>query len=156
MKWLYPIVSLFLVFFSLLFLITSLKLGIGNVNDPGPGWMGFLAAFLLFPLSLIIFIKDSLRLAAEKGKGISIDRGALTKLFILIVALCCYSLLLDLIGFLVSTFFLTFVMFYLYSPNNKKWYRSLLIALIITNVTFLLFHKWLQVYLPTGIFRIGW
>ena len=154
MRWLNPVVSLFLMGFSLLILVISLRLGFGSLNSPGPGFMGSLAAVLLLSLSFITLIKESLKAIKEKGKGISISWGSLTKILILITALCIYAFILQPVGYLVSTFFLMFIMFYVFNP--KRWGMQLFIAFVVTNATYLLFNKWLQVTLPAGIFRIGW
>ena len=154
MRWLSPVVSLFLMGFSLLVLVISLRLGFGNLNSPGPGFMGSLAAVLLLSLSFITLIKESLKAIKEEERGIPISRGSLTKILILITALCCYAFILEPAGYLVSTFFLMFIMFYVFNP--KRWAMQLLFAFIVTNATYLLFNKWLQVTLPAGIFRIGW
>lgn len=154
MRWLKPIVSFFLVCFSLLVLTLSQKLGIGNVQSPGPGFMGFLASVLLLALSSIILVKEIITAAKENREVTSNSWGGLAKLLILIAALCCYTLILELLGYLLSTFFLMFVMLYVFNP--KKLYRQLVVSFVITTASYLLFHTLLQVVLPAGIFRIGW
>lgn len=154
MRWLNPVVSLFFIGFSLLVLAKSLKLGFGNLNSPGPGFMGSLAAVLLLSLSIITLIKECLKAAKEKGRGPSISWESLTKILILITALCCYALVLETAGYLISTFFLMFIMLYVFHP--KRLGMQLFVAFVVTNATYLIFNKWLQVVLPGGIFRIGW
>ena len=152
------VVSFFLICLSLLVLTTSYQLGIGSVQSPEPGFMGFLAGALLFSLSIVIFIKDILRIrsAGAKEKDPSIVWGNLTKILILMVTLWCYTFALELLGYLISTFLLMFAMLYLFSPSPKKWGRQLFFAFVVANAAYLVFHKWLQVVLPAGIFRIRW
>jgi len=154
MRWLKPVVSLFLVCFSLLVLIVSRQLGIGSVQSPGPGFMGFLAAALLFTLASITLVKESLAAVKEKGEATANNWGVLAKILILIAALCCYTLVLELLGYLVATVILMFVMLYVFNP--KKVYWQLAVSFVITTSSYLVFHTLLQVVLPAGIFRIGW
>lgn len=154
MKRLNQVSSLFLAGFSVLIIIFSLKLGVGNVKDPGPGFMGFLASILLLILSFIIFIKDFYLFAKKYEDKSAISRERLTKPFILAITLCGYAFILRTAGYLISTFFLMFIMLFLYNP--RKWYSHVVIALIIVNASYLLFYKWLSVLLPAGRFNLRW
>ena len=154
MKWLHRICSLLLIGFSGVIIISSLRVGVGNVQNPGPGFMGFLASVVLFVLALAIFIKDLKNLDKRDGKKPLASRKAVTKPIILAMTLCSYTFLLTTLGFLISTFILMFVMLLLSDP--KRWAYHLVIALIIVNVSYLIFYKWLRVILPSGIFNIGW
>ena len=72
----------------------------------------------------------------------------------LFVILFGFSYVLEIIGFLVSVFILIFLMFLVSEP--KKWRLYFFAALIIANLSFVLFYKLLKVQLPTGIFKIAW
>ena len=154
MRWYKSVAGLFLIGFSLLIIFTSFKLGIGNLQSPGPGFMGFLASAFLFSLSLVILIQESIKTVKEKTIASAIPWENVVKILILIATLCGYALLLELLGYILCTFVLMFIMLLLYRP--KVWHRQLVVAFIITAATYILFHKWLQVVLPTGVFRIGW
>jgi hypothetical protein len=67
MKRLNQITSLFLMGFSVFIFTSSLKLGIGDLQNPGPGFMPLLCSVLLFSLSLVVFIKN-LRMSRRKDK----------------------------------------------------------------------------------------
>ena len=54
-KWMNRISNLFLLGFAVLILSLSLKLGIGNFRNPGPGFVPFLASLLLLSLSSVDF-----------------------------------------------------------------------------------------------------
>jgi hypothetical protein len=47
-----------------------------------------------------------------------------------------------------------FVMLYVFNP--KKFYWQLVVSFVITTSSYLVFHTFLKVALPAGIFRIGW
>jgi hypothetical protein len=72
----------------------------------------------------------------------------------LIIVLSVYTFLLIIFGYLISTFLLIFLMFLI--CDHKKWLMHIVSSAIIVNLTFLLFHKWLGVQLPSGILRISW
>ena len=40
--------------------------------------------------------------------------------------------------------------------NPRKWYLHLVNALVIVNITYVVFYKMLRVLLPAGTFRISW
>ncbi len=154
MKVLRPIMGLLLMSFSVQIILSSLSLGIGNLQSPGPGFMGFLSSLLLFILTAIIFAKENIMSAKEKGEEPSISWSRLSKPIVLTLALCGYIFLLETIGYLLSTFLLMFIM--LLVSNPRKWYLHLLNAFIIVNVTYIVFYKMLRVLLPVGTFRIYW
>ncbi len=151
MKWLNQVTCLLLLGFSILIMVSSLKIGVGNFQAPGPGFMGFLASMLLFILSLITLIQESKRGSEEKA---SFGWEGLFKPFIIIVALCSYALIFDTLGFLLSSFILMWVMLLISSP--RKWYYHIFVAFIIVNMSYLVLCKLLRVIFPAGIFRIQW
>jgi putative tricarboxylic transport membrane protein len=154
MKWLRRGSSLFLMAFSVLIFISSLDMGIGDLQNPGPGFMALLASILLFSLSSVVLIKNLMmsrrndKDEQEEEKGSLIGWEHLKKPIILGIALAAYTFILETIGFLIATFFLMFVMVVTY--ESKKWYKDLLIAALVAGVSFLIFDRWLQVRLPTG------
>jgi hypothetical protein len=154
MKWLHSISTLLLMVFSVVILTSSLKLGIGDIQNPGPGFMGFLASILLCVLTLIVVVKESIKSAGEKGEEPGVNWETLKKPLILTLALCGYTLGLDTLGYLVSTFFLMFIMLFISRP--RKWYLHMVNAFIIVNITYFVFYKMLRVLLPAGTFRILW
>ena len=159
MKWFHRGSSLFLMAFSVLIFTSSLKLGVGDVQNPGPGFMAFLASILLFCLSLVVLIRNlviSWRNPKDEGEG---ETGSLIrwerfkKPLFLGIALAAYASVLELIGFLIATFILMYIMIVTY--ESKKWYKDLLIAVLVAGVSFIVFDRWLQVRLPSGeLFRM--
>lgn len=152
MKWLNRISIVFLISFSILICLSSLKLGLGRPPKMGPGFFPFFTSLLLLSLCMLIFIlgiKDS----AEDGQE-EADKKNLLKPVYLIIALLGYTFLLNILGFLVTTFLLMLLMFSISEP--RKLWVNIVASAIVVNASFLLFYKLLQVYLPSGKFRIGW
>jgi len=151
MKRLNQATSLSLIGLSILIITSSLKIGVGNLQAPGPGFLGFLASILLLVLSFVIFIQDSKRGVGEKA---SFGWENLSKPFIITVALCSYAFFLEILGFLLSSFILMTIM--LLISNPRRWYYHMFVAFIIVNVSYLVLCKLLRVVFPVGIFRIQW
>jgi hypothetical protein len=83
-----------------------------------------------------------------------ITREALVKPITLALSLFGFTLILDILGFLLSGILLMWAILLINTP--KKWFRQLVVALVIVNVTYLILCKLLGVILPSGIFRIQW
>lgn len=154
MKVLNIVSSLVLIAFSGLIIASALQLGFGSFSTPGPGFMGFLAGGLLLGLSLAIFLSTILGRRKEVLEQKDLSLKNTVKPLLLVVALCLYTLVVTTIGFLVATTALVFAMLYMYSP--KKPLVHLVVALIITNFTYLVFVKWLAVVLPSGRLGLVW
>ncbi len=60
-----------------------------------------------------------------------------------------YSLVLESLGYLLSTFFLMFLL--LRMMVRKIWWFGPVVACLITLISYILFKVWLKVFLPTGI-----
>ena len=152
MKWLNRIISLFLVGLSIIICLASVRLGIGEFGNPGPGFMPFLTSSILFFLCLAVFIMDFIRTAEREEKGPLLAIESLKKPIVLVVLLLGFTFLLNLFGYLITTFFLMFLMFFMLNP--KKWRLHIALGAIVASLSFF-FFKWFQVQLPTGIFHIG-
>ncbi len=145
--------SLFLIGFSVLIIASSFKIGVGSLQAPGPGFMGFLSSVVLLLLSLVILIEETVKSACKEGEE-GVRWESLSKPFILTAALCGYAFFLDTLGFLLSSFILLFIM--LLIDNPRKWITHLVVAFLMINTSYLILCKFLRVVLPSGIFRIRW
>ncbi len=151
--WMNRISNFFLLAFSFLILLGSLRLGMGSVRDPGPGFVPFLASLLLLCLSLVIFVKE-IRGSPVKGAKFSFLGGKdLAKPICLMVALIGFAWIFTLLGYLLSTFLLMFTLFSIYQA--KRWHVHIAAAALIAGLSFLVFYLWLRVPLPTGLFDIN-
>lgn len=138
--------TVFFILLSALICLGSVKMGIGKLNEPGPGLMPFGAGIFLGILSLAnLFSKRSATLGDEIGyKGIQWGRLALV-----MVSLIAYTVLLPMLGYLATTFL---VMLFLYKNTEpQRWRIALLGALLSTLFSYLLFAVALKTYFPEGI-----
>lgn len=127
----------------------SLKLQVGTLSEPGPGFLPLLSGVLLCAASLIhLFQLRNSRDAASlisSWKEVHWQRGVLV-----VGGLVAYALTVEYLGYLLTTFLLMFVLFSLY--DRKRWGLAIGGSLVVISVTYLIFCVWLKVQFPAGIF----
>jgi hypothetical protein len=141
--------SLFWLLLSISIFIESIRLGIGTPGNPGMGFMSFAASGLLGLLSIALFVQSSLK--KEKTGTAPLFSGKLWKraLFVL-VSLVLYSRLLPVAGFLISTFLLMTLLFWIL--ERKKVWMVFVLSILTTGVTYYVFSIALNCQFPPGLF----
>jgi putative tricarboxylic transport membrane protein len=146
------IISLFLITVGFLFCLFSFRLGMGKINDPGPGLIPFVSGFILIILSLATILfegksrkKTESETTTPKGFGVESIRPASV-----LISLLIYALVLETLGFILSTFLLLTFLFKM--SEKRTWKASLLVSIITTISTYILFCYLLDVELPLGLF----
>ena len=141
--------SLFWLLLSISIFIESLRLGIGTPGNPGMGFMSFGASGLLGILSIALFVQSSSR--KEKAEAEPLFSGKLWKraLFVLI-SLALYSRLLPVAGFLISTFLLMTLLFWIL--ERKKVWWVFVLSTFATGITYYVFSVALNCQFPSGLF----
>lgn len=141
------------VFLGIGICIGSVKLRLGDFHKPGPGFMPFLSGSFLILFGLIIAVSTiSKGLEKEKTKGKEAWMNVNWKSFLFtLLALFVYALLLEPIGFYITTFMFLFFLFKLTEP--KRWLMPIVFAGISVILSYLIFSTWLKVQFPSGIFR---
>ncbi len=139
--------SLFLMVFSGAVIVGAFDLEVGTPHNPGSGFMIFGAAGVLGILALHLFIKSLLsrQPRAEKASE-PIRRGRIVSV---IVANIIYILILQPLGYLLSTFLLMGFLFQVH--ERGKWFSSVGGAALTSLVSYLVFSKMLQLNLPRGL-----
>jgi putative tricarboxylic transport membrane protein len=141
--------SLFWLLVSILVFVESVRLGIGTVHDPGRGFITFGASGILGILSVALLFQASLR--KDEGRREPLFAGTLWKrAIIVLVALVVYSRVMPVAGYLVSTFLLMVLLFWLL--ERKKILLVVLSSFLATLLTYLVFSKWLNCQFPDGLF----
>jgi hypothetical protein len=143
--------SLFWIAVGLGFIYGAVQLGSGTLQEPGSGLLSLLAGCCLTLLSLILFFQS---FAREKGMQIKISalwegmkwhRPVTIGLVVL-----GYILALESIGFILCSLLLVFFM--LKVLGNFTWGKAVLISVMTTAFSYLIFSVLLKVMLPKGIF----
>jgi hypothetical protein len=131
--------------------IESLKLEIGGVSKPGPGFMSFYAGLFLIFLSLLLAALE-IRKSRHGPSGhfsLSINRN----LIITLLSLFCLAFFFTTLGYLISVALFVFVLFKSTAP--KKWLGPFLWSLGVSVGTYLVFSILLRCNFPKGIFGLG-
>jgi putative tricarboxylic transport membrane protein len=144
-------ISIFFLLISIVMIRGSLKLGLGDLGNPGPGFAPLLVSLLIVILVVVDLFRGKLR--AKGAEGVA-NRAGRYRGIALVSALCFYVVTLEFFGYLLSAFILIFTSVLLF--DRKKWRFPLFLAVIVVNLSYFLFAKLLQVQLPAGRLGITW
>ncbi len=143
--------AVFWVVLGIFVSVYSYRLGLGSVSSPGPGFFPFCLGLIFFLLAVVVLIRallESEQYAAwtEGGTPVRVSNVGMVAAILL-----AYSLLLEGLGFHVTTFLVLAGLFRL--GGYKRWAQVLGYSAIIVVITYLLF-TFLGVRFPPGIFRL--
>ena len=145
------IIALVLEGLGIWVMLDSYGLGLQKLSDPGPGLLPFLLGGFLCLLSLPIcieYLRKIDRGKEEKGGEYPID---FKKLCTATAYLIGYILLLDILGFLITTFLFLFGLFWIGNP--RKWLFVAGFSAGVVALTYIVFVVLLQIHFPAGILR---
>jgi hypothetical protein len=126
----------------------SLRLGVGALRSPGPGFIPFLASIgLAFSACMLGFNLDQKKQAVRGENGVKDFNWG--NHLIVIAALTLYCLALQKLGYLLTTFGLMMVLFRL--GKMKSW-AMITGSLVASLSSYGLFAYFLRTPLPRGIF----
>ena len=128
--------------------VESLRLPLGSFRDPGPGFLPLLVGILLAALTLVSFFQ------ARPGKAPDsrepwYPRQRWKNLIGILCALLAYAGILDVLGFLISTFLLL-VFLFRSSLEPRSWPWAIGGSLIASISCYVVFELWLRTQLPKG------
>jgi hypothetical protein len=128
----------------------SMKLSLGTLKYPGPGFFPIIiGAFLLFFSVLLIIIAAR----GERTSSYNKIPPFPGKVWLICALMFAYSFLLEYLGYIVST---ALLLFYLFKyPASKKWGEALLMSVTVVILTYYFFGVLLEAQFPKGIFKIG-
>lgn len=140
--------SLFWLLFGCYVIYESRLYGLGSLTDPGPGFLLFNSGIGLAGLSCLVFIKEIIKPDTESlptlWGGVPWLKPTLCFLSLLI-----YTLLLNQLGFLLTTFLLLVYLFTV--GRSQRKIMALPMALGTVAIAYLIFDLLLQCQLPRGI-----
>jgi putative tricarboxylic transport membrane protein len=130
------------------FCISSIHLGLGRVNDPGPGMVPLGTGGLLILFSLAAIAESALGSGVEQRPLFGKRRWPLVLgvLFLIFV----YAGVLQILGFLLATFLLLVALFR--ASGVRSWAGAVGASLAATGLSFLLFDTLFQCNFPKGLF----
>ncbi len=140
--------SLFWLLVSIAVFVESLRLGIGQVHDPGRGFVTFGASGILGILSIALFLRACLR--KEEGERAPLFAGKMwQRVLFVLISLAVYSRFLPVLGYLISTFIFMNLLFWVL--ERKRIPVIVLSSFLATLLTYLVFSKWLNCQFPDGL-----
>ncbi len=142
--------SLFWLVVAIGIVFLSLKYGVGTFHEPGPGFITFFAGLILIVLSLALFLSN-FRDQADRNSLSSLWAGLESgKVLYVLLLLVAYVLFLKPVGFLIGTFLLLVLLFRVKGSYRLK--TILLMSLLATAGSYLIFEIWLKAQFPKGVF----
>jgi putative tricarboxylic transport membrane protein len=124
----------------------SAKLPLGTVRNPGQAFFPWWTSVVIVLLALVLLAQ-----ALTSRRSINPQAtGRIAKVTALLLVLAAYTFLLDLLGYLICTFFL--VLFMLRATDPQRWTVALIMAFITALGSYGVFAIWLSVPLPRGLF----
>lgn len=142
--------SIFFLIVSIVVFAVSIKLGLGTLQHPGPGFITFGASGLLGILSLIAFLRAFLN--RERSREVLFADVLWWRVVLSGMAILGYALVLKTLGFLITTFLLMFFLYWI--PHEHRWYRIAIYSLLSSLASYYLFAKLLKCQLPDGLFGL--
>ena len=140
----------FWLVFALVTIIESYRLGLGNLLQPGPGFIFFWAGILLGIMSLVILIKTFIKVGQAEAEKPTLGGVSYTKIILVSLGVFLYALLLEFLGFVIVTTLL--FVFILGVVEKKKWLFTIASSILVTVAAYLIFQTWLETQLPKGLF----
>jgi putative tricarboxylic transport membrane protein len=135
----------------------SVKLKLGTFHIPGPGFLPFLSGVSLGIFGLILTFSTAFakpgegeEAAREKSRA-KWERKKFLNPLVTVLILLAYLVLLDPLGFILTTFICLLFWFKLSEP--KKWLMPLILSVSTSVLSYLLFSVWLQCQFPKGLIR---
>jgi putative tricarboxylic transport membrane protein len=142
--------SLVLILFGLVFCYASINVGLGKIHAPGSGLIPFGTGALLILFALGTILERQLTVEASvvetkeplfSGKRWGVVLSVLVSLFV-------YALVLNILGFILTTFVILAFLFKV--SENSSWKTALSTSALTTASTYFLFNHLLQCNFPEG------
>ena len=144
--------SIFWFILCVLICLHSLTVGLGTIRSPGPGFLFFWTAVTTGIFSIAVFVLAVIPAKRNRAGSEENIFGNVSwrKLCYILLPLMMYGVVLESLGYLLSTFLL--MAFLLNSIEVKQWYLIVLVACASSFLSHALFALLLGVRLPKGVF----
>jgi putative tricarboxylic transport membrane protein len=143
------IIAIFWLLLAFYVAYASYQLGLGSGGKPGAGFFPFGTALAIGAIALLRLVGVN-REAVEAMRATS--AGEWRKIIYVVAGMLAYALLLDSLGFAISTFLL--LAFYLKCVAAQAWRLSVSFAVIAALSAHLFFDVLLHAQLPRGLLAL--
>jgi len=127
--------------------------GLGSFRAPAPGFVAFLSGILIGGVGAVMILSRSISTGHAKettrGAGLGVPTASLSRLVYTMIFLTAYAILMDPLGYIVSTFLAMFGLFF--NWEKKNWFWSSFFSITVSLASYLVFEVWLHCQLPRGI-----
>ncbi len=136
---------------SLWYVFEALKMPLMAGKAPGSGWMPLMLGILMAFLAALLFLSAARRSPSnDKPVEWPKDKGLINNIGILVGLGICIALL-QLVGYLISTF--VFLLGLLFLLGRYNWKFATGTAAISTAILYWIFKIWLEIPLPPGLIK---
>jgi len=139
--------GIFWLLFSAFISIESYRLGLGNLHQPGPGFIFFWTAIAMGTLSIAVFIRTWF--GKRTGEGPIFGKENILKIILVLLSLFLYAFFMEALGFIPITLLL--FIFLLGMIEKRRWVFTIFVSVAVTGISYLVFEIWLKSQLPKGI-----
>jgi putative tricarboxylic transport membrane protein len=143
--------SLILAGLAGLILFEASRLAFGSIRVPQTGFFPSILATLLLFFSIALLVQTR-RQADGESREPPIESEAWIRISITLAAMLGFALVLEKLGFLLSTF--TLMLLLLRVIEAQKWSRVIAVALATALISYFLFARLLNIPLPAGVLEI--
>jgi len=133
--------------------LISWKFQLGSFHEPGSGFLGFIAGLFVSLVGLIMVLPRFLSKAPDpndSSSGSSFRIASWPRLAYTMALLLVYGLLLEPLGYVITTFLVMWGLFY--DRHRSNLVSSCFASLVSVGATYLVFEIWLLCQFPRGIF----
>lgn len=127
-------------------LTQALRLEVGSLARPGPGFFPLVLSAALFVVAVVLLARSR---RADGAPAIPREPIARGRLAATVGALTAYVLLFERLGFIPAT--VGMLAFLFAALARYRWPIALGAALVVTTAAWVLFDTWLHVRLPAGV-----
>ncbi len=132
-------------------------MGLGTFKEPGVGFVAFAAGLFLMVIGVLLRAsppeegQDGWKQQKHEGtETVPFLRTKTFKLIYTVALLVAYAVLLNPLGYLITTFLVMFGLFL--DPGRRRFAVPVGAAFLSTAITYAVFETWLQSQLPRGVF----
>ena len=144
------ITGIVMLIFSLAIIVESSRMPPSATFGPGVGFLPFWLGVLMAILSILLYAKAWRQRVPPNAPKVFPGPKALITLLITVAGLTAYILLIEVLGFILGTAFLT--AFLLGVVEREKWLTTVLVAVLNSGALFVIFQILLGVTLPKNMF----
>jgi hypothetical protein len=135
--------------FGLAVIIGSIRLGLGELQGPGSGFLSFLAGAFVSLIALSIVIQSFVDSDKQAKLSVLWKDAKWRRPVMVALLVLAYILALERGGFLLVSFLFLLAMFKW--VEKFSWTKAVLVTLSAVVFSYLLFHTFLKTSLPQGV-----